>query len=297
MNETPYSAYVTIRKKFLKSADHEVIEEGNVDKNNILNNQKLLENENNSLKQKVKDLEGLCEKLKSEYEELEVKYEESEKEKNLSEDKTTNLHIFLDKQKKCEEKLRMSVKESEENVMMLENVVKTRDLEITKLNEEMESFEANKSSEVDKLREELKKSYYENKFPCIFCEYKADNEDDLKIHIRRKHDYKCDRCDLAFESTKKIKDHICKINIRNPAHENCYMNNWILAKSCTPIYNKATKKEIVTLHYDDCWRKLSPCAELKPLNQVDSKDIFHCKVSRFVRNGFVNWPDMMIELH
>ena len=46
------------------------VEEQNVDINNTLDNQKLLENENNTLKQKVKDLEGVCEKLKCEYEKI-----------------------------------------------------------------------------------------------------------------------------------------------------------------------------------------------------------------------------------
>ena len=94
------------------------VEEQNVDKNNTLDNQKLLENENNSLKQKVRDLEGVCEKLKCEYEEIEVKYEELEEEKNSLDDKNANLHRFLDKQKGCEEKLQKSLRESEENVLM-----------------------------------------------------------------------------------------------------------------------------------------------------------------------------------
>ena len=85
------------------------------------------------------------------------------------------------------------------------------------------------------------------------------------------HDEKCNTCDLAFEIRDKLKDYICKINVRNPTHGNCYLKNWILAKGCTPIYNKATKKEIVTLHFDDCWRRISPCAELKTLNQIRFK--------------------------
>ena len=56
------------------------------------------------------------------------------------EDKNANLHKFIDKQKRCEEKLQKTLRESEENVIMLENVVKTRDLEISKINEEMETL-------------------------------------------------------------------------------------------------------------------------------------------------------------
>ena len=78
---TPVPAYVTIRKKFLKSVDHEVIEERNDDKNKTHDDQKLLENEKNLLKQRVKDLECKCENLKLEYEEFEVKYQKLEKDK------------------------------------------------------------------------------------------------------------------------------------------------------------------------------------------------------------------------
>ena len=107
-------------------------------------------------------------------------------------------------------------------------------------------------------------------FYCIFCDYKTEGEDGLNQHVSKMHDEKCNTCDLAFESRDKLKDHICKINVRNPTHGNCYLKNWILAKGCTPIYNKATKEEIVTLHVDDCLRRISPYAELKTLNQIYS---------------------------
>ena len=111
------------------------------------------------------------------------------------------------------------------------------------------------------------------------------------------HEEKCNTFDLAFECKNKMRDHTCKIYIHNPTYGNCYLKNWIQANGCTPIYNKATKSEIVTLHFEECWRRISPCSELKPLNQTDSNDVFHCKVSRFIRNGRVNWSDLMIELH
>ena len=115
--------------------------------------------------------------------------------------------------------------------------------------------------------------------------------------MRQLHDEKCNLCDWAFESRKKLKEHICKIHIRNPTHGNCYMKKWILANGCTPIYNKMTEKEIVTLHFDDCWRRICSCANLQTLNEIDSNDIFNAKVSRFVRNGLVNWSELMTELH
>ena len=55
--------------------------------------------------------------------------------------------------------------------------------------------------------------------------------------------------------------------------------------------------EIATLHCDDCWRKISSCAELKPLDQNDENSIYHGKLSKFIRNGVVNWSELMTALH
>ena len=155
---------------------------------------------------------------------------------------------------------------------------------------------SNKVSEISILKEELE-TVRKLQFSCIFCDYKTKTENELNSHVRKHHEEKCNKCDLAFESRNKLRDHICKIYIHNPTHGNCYLKNWIQANGCTAIYNKATKTEIVTLHFDDCWRRITPCAELNTLNEIDSNDIFHGKLSRFVRNGRVNWSDLMIELH
>ena len=105
---------------------------------------------------------------------------------------------------------------------------------------------------------------------------------------------------MAFENDSKLRTHICKTNIRNPTYGNLYLNNWILTKGCTPIFNRHFKKEVVTLHWEDCWRRICPCQELKPnisdKNEFDKDGVFHCKVSRFVRNGLVNWSDIMMEI-
>ena len=84
VKETPYSAYVRIRKKFIKSVDCELIEVGNVESNTALDN---LEKNNLLLNQKLKDLGRECGMLRFEKEEIEIKYEELEKEKISLEDK------------------------------------------------------------------------------------------------------------------------------------------------------------------------------------------------------------------
>ena len=170
------------------------------------------------------------------------------------------------------------IKDKIDFVDILENTVRIKTEELVSLKEELEYLRKTQS-------------------PCIFCDFKTENDEELRKHVRKMHEWKCKTCDLAFEHHRKLKDHTCKINIRNPTQGNCYLKNWILAKGCTPVYCNGQKKEIATLHFEDCWRHINSCSELQPLNQHDENSVFHGKVSNFVRNGLVNWSDLMTELN
>ena len=63
VKETPYAAYVTVRKKFNKSFD----------RSNSVND--VVMNDNDVLNEEVKDLKTTCALMRVEYEELEVKNE------------------------------------------------------------------------------------------------------------------------------------------------------------------------------------------------------------------------------
>ena len=129
---------------------------------------------------------------------------------------------------------------------------------------------------------------------CIFCVNKFESEEDLKNHVISTHNEKCSRCDLAFTDKRKLKEHACKLHVENPSQGNCYMKNWILVTGCTPVINKATMTEVAILHCNDCWRKISSCGDLKcPLGEHDDNSVYHGKVSRFVRNGVMNWTELM----
>ena len=328
VNETPYSAYVTIRKKFLKSVDHEVIDEGHVDKSNTLDNQKQLENENCALKRKVKDLESACNKLKFEYEEIEVKYEDLEKENNSLEDKLANLHTYLDKQKVFEEKYKMSIKEAEENVLMLENVVATRDLEISKLNKEMKTFEAtksfknsttcgycdNKSENETSLKMHDKNDHFQpeeikastssrsNKFKCDECELLYDDEQSMRLHVKKTHEIKCETCNEIFAGQKKLKNHMCRVHLKEPDYLDIYMRNWYRRGDCLPVFSKKLKKELIILHSENCWESENFCSDI-PENVdtsiksvLDENDVIHTagiKSTAIRKDGSICWLEIL----
>ena len=300
VKETPFSAYVTIRKKFMKSfnpENHTPVVGDSFKK--LERNKEVLEKKNKGLltdiaqykfdleefEVKVNALEKINAELELKLEKTDDIYEslkkdfarvvESNKELKNESSKTYNEN----KQIKLEKKdLESQLKDKNDFVFMLESTVSNKESKIIELSEELDS---------------LKKM----QFSCIFCEYKFETEENLKTHVRRFHEHKCTRCDLAFKDKDKLKDHTCKLNVRNPSQGNCYMKNWILADGCFPIINKATMEEVGTLHCDNCWRKISPCFELKPLDQHDKNGVYHGKVNRFVRNGVVNWSDLMTSLH
>ena len=86
VKETPYSANVTVRKKFTTGVNEDMIDESKtVDKSNV-DELKNIERENNFLKSKVYELEKMVASLTVENEELEIKVEVAEKDKASIED-------------------------------------------------------------------------------------------------------------------------------------------------------------------------------------------------------------------
>ena len=127
VKETPYSAYVTIRKKFVESIDVEVFERQNVKQS--------VENENYDLKQRVKFLGTECAMLKFEKEEIEIKCETLEREKisleeQIEEEYTRNRKLVKTVEnnerviKDLKTKHEDLCKENSDNVLILESTLK-----------------------------------------------------------------------------------------------------------------------------------------------------------------------------
>ena len=281
VKETPYSAYVSIRKKFSKSVNSasDMIEVGNVASNDVHDK---LEKENRLLKQKLDDLGRECAMVRFEKEEIDIKYEELEKDRISLEDKieeayaesrplrntisklsedndglnarliqakneNVNLQKSFEKQKKCEKKYEVSLRDFEDYVLMLENVLKNCDLK-----QELETFEPTTSVSCGKCENEFErqsslKTHTENdhlqtdkdetdstskinQHKCKECEFTGDSEESMKMHMIEKHvvlSFKCDLCD--FESSCEEDIQIHKIGKHEVKCEHC--EEWFMGEN------------------------------------------------------------------
>ena len=251
IKETPYSAYLTVRKKFAKGVKEEVIEVNSVEKDCNEDKKNHLEKENIFLKEKVMDLEKLCSILKTENIDFDIKVKTLEKDKESLEEEleeaysdSKELRSIVERQKKSEQKSLESFKELDESVLMLENQVKAREFEVYKLKEELQSFEAstslkniqscehcsseselesNSEEPIGSLHEKPKKGYSEatssKTLPkCDDCDFRSDVKK-MKVHRLEMHDFPCDFCDYEAKHSAEMKSH--KIEMHGVICEFC----------------------------------------------------------------------------
>ena len=229
IEETHKSTYITIRKKFIDR-----VVEASIDRDNseaTKRNDEKIRLENGLLKQDISDLKTKCANIEVVKEEIEMKneslseiikcleeklddaYGESRMLKDTLKRKADDMNENLDmKENKIidleEELLKLQIsydilgaaqKESEENTMMLENVVESKIIEISDLKKSLKIIKKDTNDEDDCQPSTSK---------CGKCEYESDGENDLLMHIKSNHDITCDVCALTFQSEAKLKTHV-----------------------------------------------------------------------------------------
>ena len=319
VKETPYSAFVTIRKRFVKdNQDISGVTLAQVDNNN---SDQSFKRENLILKQKCKSLEvevgfleidkgnlelanealGLENKqLCVEVEKLETvlnlankrihdQEEEVERKKEEFTDNELRKDFLQDQLSKTKikiAKIETILKEKNDNLEILEKIVENKDLEIDKLRSELESHYSRQNTEAT--------IHF-----CMQCNFTSESDKGLKIHMGKMHELKCLDCDGTFAGESKLKTHMCRLHVVNPASTFFYMKNWYIKNSCISIYSKEQKKEVAVLHSEPC-TKSKPCSEfppnLKNNVRVDDKDgLIHLQAFYYLKSGNISWQ--MLEEH
>ena len=224
VKETPYSAYITIRKKFVKN--REVHEASGIatSVDDLPLSDIVLRQENISLRQKFNDFERDRCHLTIKNEELDLKVESLSKNISDLESENKSLKIRLEVAKgqtsnsidKFEtqskviqdiedEKTSMivQIKESKSKMAKLEKELKDKDdyLLIS------ESTIKNRDACIDELKNEMDVLKAERFLHCDECEYTSEIETDLKCHTKDDHIHKCPHCDNNFVGEKKLRKH------------------------------------------------------------------------------------------
>ena len=317
VKETPFSAYITIRKKFLKSATdvQNINDDALSDKYLKL---KELEAENSKLKDRNKAVESEYSLLNIDLEEVELKCENLDK-------------LNLNLEDKCEELVRtnsnllkqMSVAEKElkeDNNNLKNKLEQQKQLEIGKFKDKCDLVDIleitlkDKKTEIEELKlelsrikdefREMKKEFgilKDSSYKCESCDYRAVTGENLKAHIRENHENTCLSCNLEFETHDKLKKHKCKIIIHNPEFKYYFVKNWLLTHGCSVLFNRNMKKEVAILHSDTCWNLICPCRELpgwytRGQTLHDADGVFHVALNEVVKEGKVDWQELEDDL-
>ena len=75
------------------------------------------------------------------------------------------------------------------------------------------------------------------------------------------HEILCPQCNCMFAGEQKMKNHLCKIHVKNPSSKRFYMKDWFVKDKCIRVFDNNSKQEVVLLHSDDCITNNS-CNEL-----------------------------------
>ena len=142
VKETPYSAYITIRKTFIK--DDTAVGNTNSDDFHTLNSDKDIEL--NNLKGRTKDLETLLELAKVNFEEIELGKELMVKKLSAQDDE---IESFLQTEKKLKEQIKVLAKDNED----MRSNIDQDEKDIEELELMKENLESDKSDLNDKIEE------------------------------------------------------------------------------------------------------------------------------------------------
>ena len=238
VKETPYSLYITVRKKFVNNVREPSPNLPN--SSNILTeiseNGIVLRQENCALKEKLKDLKTSYALIEVENEELETKAGSLNRDAISMEDKleeayleTRNAKEVVIKMKAENQKLIATLpdqKDLEENILILEHVIEAKDQQIYNLKQEIRTLEQNddvvfltvkEPTEQEKKGNHLNFSTSDDNLPstskCGTCDFTSDDKTNLEEHEEihsiesEVFEFICSKCDYETNDERDLKKH------------------------------------------------------------------------------------------
>ena len=131
---------------------------------------------------------------------------------------------------------------------------------------------------------------------CEDCEFNAESESDLKIHMREKHEIECNTCNEKFAGLRKLKNHMCRIHVVNPSSGDYYMKNWYLNNDCISVFSKQQQREVALIHSIYCVEKQHcsyfPTSLKSVVENETCNVILDLPATIYMTDNNVNWEEV-----
>ena len=117
---------------------------------------------------------------------------------------------------------------------------------------------------------------------------------DYNICVDSKHIFSCEICDSTFNSESKLKSHLCRTIVINPACGEYYTKDWIISKGCTAIFYKPEESEVLILHSQQCLNNTNRCPDLPGHYDITNYDgdTWHAPLNDFFSEGKISWENL-----
>ena len=137
------------------------------------------------------------------------------------------------------------------------------------------------------------KSAHSDCVACDECKFTSESICDLKTHQEKLHGKYCHDCKHTFAGEKRLKKHVCKIQISNPCSGRFYTKDWFVKDYCIRVFDKDSKEEVYLLHCDHCL-SIDACKELPvEVKQEtcfkDTQGVTHLGSDIDLESNSVNW--------
>ena len=114
--------------------------------------------------------------------------------------------------------------------------------------------------------------------------------------MQSEHEHQCSFCNLTFDGLKKVKSHMCRIEIENPTSYWFYTKNWFERGKCVRVFDNNAKVEVVTIHGEDCIKNnactIFPETFTHRKYFKDTQNILHLTTSRYMINNKLKWEEI-----
>ena len=114
------------------------------------------------------------------------------------------------------------------------------------------------------------------------------------MHVKSKHEFSCEICELTFKYEEKLQTHMCRLTLTNPTCGDYYPNHWILVNGCTQIFSCSKKREVLILDCKLCLENKNSCLDLPSYyNSVNYDGVhWHAPLDTFFSKGKICWDDL-----